>query len=436
MLLSLILAAGLAGSAAGQPASPLPADDIFAPYTNKTPKVAAVVSESTAGGVRTTRFRFASTEGTAQGTTGPCEIYGVLARPAAPAEAKRPGILFCHGGAGVASEDAAVGWARLGYVCLSPDLVGYSDNKRFHSRCREGQMKYAGGIATVSPTPYANTLFDSVVAGLGAFNLLAAQPDVDVRRIGLTGISCGGYMVTMLSGLLDGRIKAVLNLYGSGYVSLGSVFAGEVNSLPPEQQKTRIANFDAATRLSRARATYLTYAATNDFFFSNQSVIATLAAYAGPKYVCWAPNASHAIKLPGGTDHGAPLFTEMEPAYFACVLAGQGPPLPELAVMPVAAGAKTLKFTVRHCPKRVDAWVYTSPAADPLQKHVDRKWERLAVQAGPEGVFTCRLPAGVASFDWFGGITWTFAVEDVARPMSLSTPLCRHEPAKGDTVLK
>jgi hypothetical protein len=116
VLLGLILAAGFVGSAAGQPASLLPANDIFAPYINKTPKVAAVVSESTAGGVRVTCLRFASTEGTAQGTTGPCEIYAVLARPVAPAKAKRAGILFCHGGAGVASEDAAVGWARLGYV--------------------------------------------------------------------------------------------------------------------------------------------------------------------------------------------------------------------------------------------------------------------------------------------------------------------------------
>jgi cephalosporin-C deacetylase-like acetyl esterase len=415
---------------------PLPSNDIFAPYVNMTPKVAAVVSENVVDGIQVTKLRFASVEGSFERTTKPCEYYAILARPAAPATGKRPAMLFCHGGAGFAREDAAVGWARLGYVCISPELVGYGDIKQMHSVNRVASQKYTEHIATVTPDRYACTLFDAAVSGLGAFNLLASQPDVDASRIGITGGSCGGYMVTMLSGLLDNRVKAVFNLYGSGFVQYQSVFAEEVDKLTPEQKKVWIDNFDAATRLARARATYLMYVPTNDHFFSNKSIIATYDAYPGPKYICWSPNMSHAILLPGGTnDKAAPLFTEMEPAYFARALNSNKPPLPRLSPVLGSAGIRTLQFTVADCPKETEAWVYFSPAADPMQKHEDRKWEKLVARASG-GTFTVDLPPSPESFDWFAGITWTLTAGQVSRPMSLSTVLIRHENGKADTELK
>ncbi len=419
------------GGCSLMPPKPLPPDDIFAPYVNMTPKVATVVSENTADGIKVTRLRFASVEGSFEGRAKPCEYYAILARPAAPATARRPAILFCHGGAGFAREDAAVGWAKLGYVCISPELVGYGDIKQMHSVNRVATQKYTEHIATVAPDRYACTLFDAAVSGLGAFNLLASQEDVDASRIGITGGSCGGYMVTLLSGLLDNRVKAVFNLYGSGFVQYGSVFAEEVDKLAPDRKKVWIDNFDAATRLARARATYLMYVPTNDHFFSNKSIIATYDVYPGSKYICWSPNMSHAILLPGGTsEKAAPLFTEMEPAYFARALNGGKPPLPKLSSVLGSDGSRALQFTVSDCPKDAEAWVYFSPAADPMQKHEDRKWEKLAARAASGHTFAADLPASPDSFDWFGGITWTLKVGDVSRPISLSTPLVRHEKGK------
>ena len=414
---------------------PLPPEDIFAPYVRMTPKVATVVSENVVDGIKVTRLRFASVEGSFDRTAKPCEYYAIMARPAAPA--KRPAILYCHGGGGFAREDSAIGWAKLGYVCISPELVGYGDIKQMHSLNRVASQKYTEYVATVTPDRYACTLFDAAVSGLGAFNLLVSQPDVDASRIGITGASCGGYMVTMLSGLLDNRVKAVFDLYGSGFIQYRSVFSEEVDKLPPELKKVWVDNFDAATRLARARGTYLLYGATNDHFFSTKSVTATYDAYPGPKYICWSPNVSHGIILPGGTNKNSPpLFCEMEPAYFACVLGGNKPPLPQLAPALGSAGSGTLQFTVADCPKDAEAWIYYSPADDPMQKHEDRKWERLTARATSKDTFTVDLPASTESFDWFGGITWTLTVGNVSRPMSLSTVLVRHDKGKADVELK
>src|ERR1035437_8884854 len=125
-ILCAILSTALGGCSL-MPPKPLPPNDIFAPYVSMTPKVAAVLSENVIDGIKVTKLRFASVEGSFERTTKPCEYYAILARPAAPATAKRPAILFCHGGAGFAREDSAIGWAKLGYVCISPELVGYGD---------------------------------------------------------------------------------------------------------------------------------------------------------------------------------------------------------------------------------------------------------------------------------------------------------------------
>lgn len=444
LALLLLVFAMTSIACAGLPAAePLAKDDIFAPYVKKAPKVAAVVSEATADGIKVTRLRFASDQGGDDGKLHPSEYYAILARPAVAAKGKRPAILFVHGGAGFAREDAAVGWAKLGYVCLAPELVGYMDNKKTLSVNRVTGYKYADHCTVVTPNRYACTLFDATVSGLGAFNLLASQPDVDATRIGITGGSCGGYMVTMLAGLLDTRVKAVFNIYGSGFASKGSVWDADVIAMKPDQQKVWVDNFDAATRLSRARGTYLMYVATNDHFFSQRSVIATYDAYAGPKYICWAPNSNHAFMMPGGTTEKAPpLFTEMEPAFFAHVLAGNKPPLPEMNAIRCGAGYKTIKFEVGHCPKDADGWIYYSPAAgmDPGAKQEQRKWEKLAAkrQQGEHGYveFVVDAPKVDGAIDWVGGISWTLKVGEVARPMSLSTPIVRREKDKGDSELK
>ncbi|MBM4036200.1 MAG: hypothetical protein FJ291_31075, partial [Planctomycetes bacterium] len=63
----------LVRSAAAAPA--LEKDDIFAPYAKCVPKVTTVISEETKDGVKVTKLRFASAEGSKEGEVKDCEIY-------------------------------------------------------------------------------------------------------------------------------------------------------------------------------------------------------------------------------------------------------------------------------------------------------------------------------------------------------------------------
>lgn len=99
----------------------------------------------------------------------------------------------------------------------------------------------------MTPDPRASTVFDSLVSGLKAFNLLAAQEDVDPRRVGITGISWGGATTLALAGLLEDRVTAAFSLYGSGYYLLSDAGIGNVISKrPKDEQDIWMACFDPA----------------------------------------------------------------------------------------------------------------------------------------------------------------------------------------------
>ena len=416
----------LAVHAPGAPPPPLDKDDIFAPYVKGVPKVTTVLSEEIKDGVKVTNLRFASAEGSKEGAVKDCEIYAAMARPANAAGKKLPGILICHGGGGAGGEGCPIAWAKLGYVAIAPDFPGIGA-KGMRSITRVNNMTSGADLVTpLNPTPYVCVSFDAVVSGLRAFNLLEAQPDVDPKWLCMTGISMGGNMVTMLSGLLDERVKAVFNLYGSGFYQLDVFLTDALKKMNEADRNAWLKHFDAGTRLYRCRAAYLMYNGTNDIFFKPPSVMATFDAIPGSKYICFGPNKSHYMSLPGGPVRWEyPIFTEVEPAFFAYVLAGNDPPLPEPTAMVVPREGKTLKLTVKNCPDQAIGWFYVSWLPDQPRGWNDRDWARLEAARGKNGEFTCSIPESLGAFDWYGGITFTLQTGKIAQAMSLSTKIYR-----------
>jgi len=361
------------------------------------------------------------------------EIFAVIASPKAPG--RHPGMLVLHGGGGSAEVDKAIAWARRGYVAVAPDLPGIAEpTKLTETKGRWSALKYGEGRWVAEPDGSASVIFDAVLAAMKSLYLLRAQPDVDTSRIGVVGISWGGYMTTMVCGLAGDQVKAGFSVFGCGFYELTSQLNGPKSTLGklPESERARwLQSLDAGRRAPGITAEFFIAGASNDFFFWPRAVQATLDAIPGSKNQLYAPNANHKIPLPGGTADaetaaepfkptafqpvatpigGKANWLTMEVPFFDYHLKGIGEPFPRV-VIKATDDPSTARFHVsapRPLTKVEVYWAKTNPDV------TKREWLPLPATKVADDVYEAKLPAEAA--DWF-------ALVSDDRPVTVSSSL-------------
>jgi hypothetical protein len=154
-------------------------------------------------------------------------------------------------------------WARRGYAAIAMDLRG---------RGPDGQRRPDGGPEQDNQFIFANISsgvreawpYHAVAAVVRAASFLTAQPEVDASRIGITGISWGGYLTSMVSGL-DDRLKVAIPVYGCGFIYQNSPWSAIIDKLP--ERALWIENFDPSQYLPQSRMPMLWVNGTNDFAY-------------------------------------------------------------------------------------------------------------------------------------------------------------------------
>lgn len=284
------------------------------------------------------------------------EIFAIIATP--KSSGKYPGILVLHGGGGSAEVEKAMAWAQRGYVAVAPDLPGIAEpTKLAGSTGKWSALKYGDGRWVATPDGSSSVIFDAVLAAMKALHLLRSQPEVDTSRIGVVGISWGGYLTTMVAGLAGDQVRAAFAVFGCGFYERTSQFSGPnstLSKMPAAERERWLRDLDAGRRADGIKAAFFTAGATNDFFYWPQAVQATLDAIRGEKNHLYAPNANHKVPLPGGTifakqsdepfqptafqpyptPNGSKAnWMSMEVPYFDYYLKGIGKPLPKVSVL-------------------------------------------------------------------------------------------------------
>lgn len=150
----------------------------------------------------------------------PTRVFAWYAQP--EGNGPFPGIVLVHGGGGKAFRDWALHWAQRGYAAIAMDLAGNGPDGRLPDggpdQSDENKFRPFEGSGAQDMWSY-----HAVAAVIRGHSLLAAQPSVDAKRIGITGISWGGYL-TCLVAALDDRLKAAVPVYGCGFLADNSVW--------------------------------------------------------------------------------------------------------------------------------------------------------------------------------------------------------------------
>jgi dienelactone hydrolase len=311
--------------------------------------------------------------------------YGVP--EGASAENKKPAMVLVHGGGGTAFKEWVEIWVKRGYVAIAMDLAGKGAERQVLADGgpdQTHQQKFddlAGGIKDA-------WTYHAVANILRAVSLLQSQPEVDPDRIGMTGISWGGYLTSLASGL-DPRLKVTVPVYGCGFLHHNSAWLKDFERLGPDLADQWVKNFDPSSYLHQAAMPMLFVNGTNDFAYPLDSYQKTYRAVKGPRTLCVT------VRMPHGHSPG---WAPKEIGLFVDSILNQGKPLTEIGK--VAREGKEVSAGYESVIPIKSAALHYTTGTGPWK---EREWKSLAAKIDGKQV-KATLPT-LADTTWFLTLT-------------------------------
>ena len=300
---------------------------------------------------------------------------------------KLPAMVLVHGGAGTAFADWVRLWNARGYAAIAMDTCGSVPI----SEGEDGKWKHhdLGGppcwvLDQVNWPIEDQWNYHAVADVILADSLLRSFPEIDTTRIGLTGISWGGYLTDMITSI-DRRFRFGVPVYGCGFLGEDSAWAPVLKKLKPEDMQKWLALWDPSVYLPSVTMPMLWVDGTNDFAYPLDSLRKSYLLPKGPRTL------SMHVRM----EHGyAPAEPPEEIHAFADYYLKSGPAL----------------MTMGNVKRKGDLVTVRYKAATPVTKAVlnytldATPWNKRLWSAAPAQLdsakhkVTVTLPAGVTAF--------------------------------------
>jgi dienelactone hydrolase len=192
-----------------------------------------------------------------------------------------PAVVLVHGGGGAAFPEWAWMWAQRGYVAIAMDLAGKGAQREPLPDGGPDQTD-TQKFSDIADGLQEAWTYHAVANVVRAVSFLASRPEVDAERIGITGISWGGYLTSIVAGV-DQRLKAAVPVYGCGFIYRNSPWVKNLDGLPSDLRRLWIENFDPSSHLPRARVPMLWVNRTNDFHYRMDNYQSSYQLPSGPR---------------------------------------------------------------------------------------------------------------------------------------------------------
>ena len=163
----------------------------------------------------------------------PTRAFAYLGMP--KSDEPLPAMVLVHGGGGRAFHEWVKIWNDKGYAAISMSLEGYMPDETGNGKYTHEYSgpQRVGQFDDIELPLKEQWMYHAVSDILLAHSLLAAMPEVDANSIGITGISWGGVLSSLVSGI-DDRLKCAIPVFGAGYLDESKGHFGENAGSNPE----------------------------------------------------------------------------------------------------------------------------------------------------------------------------------------------------------
>jgi len=177
-----------------------------------------------------------------------------------------PAIVLVHGGGGKAFKEWVELWAKRGYAAIAMDLSGNGkDGKRLPNGGPDQGSRYKYNIDSAIDKQW---VYHSVANVILAHSLIMGLSNVDPKRTAITGISWGGWLTCIVTGI-DERFKVAVPVYGCGYIDEpgGYFYDNDMKRLSPEIKTKWTAQYEPEHYIGKATMPFLFVNGTKDPFY-------------------------------------------------------------------------------------------------------------------------------------------------------------------------
>lgn len=224
----------------------------------------------------------------------PTWVFAYYAAPEGKApEGGWPAVVCAHGGGGTAFPDWVRQWNKNGYAAIAMDLEGHLPGSHFfgvegnfpadqgHENAGPKRISWFGDIALPDKEQW---FYHAVADVIRADSLLRSYPEINPKKIGLTGISWGGTIVSAVAGL-DPRFAFVIPVYGGGFI--------HKHEMSDEQYRMYLAKWDPSAHLPYAKMPMLWVSGFNEPVFPLDKFSKSAEISGGSRNLCIRPFLPH-----------------------------------------------------------------------------------------------------------------------------------------------
>lgn len=320
----------------------------------------------------------------------PTRVFAWYGVPKHDVGEQLPAMVLIHGGGGTAFDRWVKLWNERGYAAIAMDTCGCIPVGAYGAWQRHPEGGPPGWDASFqqldSPLEDQWT-YQAVSAVALAHSLIRSYPEVDAERIGVTGISWGGYLTSIVAGV-DSRFRFAAPVYGCGYLGENSAWLGAFEKLGTEKSGTWLRRWDPSAYLGAAQMPILWVNGTNDFAYPMDSWQKSYRLAPSERTLCLR------IRMPHG--HGPVGENPEEIHAFANHMLRNGKPLPRI---------------IEQGETEEQAWVVFQSETPVVKAELcftrgtgrwqDRLWEQLPATIDPSsGRVTASIPAETSVYYW------------------------------------